>query len=35
MGINIYIWQQDVAAVKKQIVQFEENKKHVYALVIG
>ena len=35
MGINIYIWQQDIAAVKKQIVQLEENKKHVYTLVIG
>ena len=31
----MYIWQQDVAAVKKQIVQLEKNKKHVYALVIG
>jgi hypothetical protein len=32
---DVYIWQQDVEAVKKQIVQFEENKKHAYALVIG
>ncbi len=32
---DIYIWQQDVTAVKKQIVQLEENKKHAYALVIG
>jgi hypothetical protein len=32
---DIYIWQQDVASVKKQIVQLEENKKHTYALVIG
>jgi hypothetical protein len=31
---DVYIWQQDVAMVKKQIVQFEENKKHAYALVI-
>jgi hypothetical protein len=35
MGINIYIWQQDVAAVKKQIVQLEKNKKRVHALIIG
>ena len=32
---DVYIWQQDVAAVKKQIVQLEENKKRAYALVIG
>ncbi len=32
---KVCIWQQDVAAVKKQIVQLEENKKHAYALVIG
>ncbi len=32
---DVYIWQQDVAAVKKQIVQFKENKKRAYALVIG
>jgi hypothetical protein len=32
---GVYIWQQDVAAVKKQIVQLEENKKNAYALVIG
>jgi hypothetical protein len=32
---DIYIWQQDVPAVKKQIVQLKENKKHAYALVIG
>ncbi len=31
---DIYLWQQDAAAVKKQIVQLEENKKHEYALVI-
>ena len=31
---DVYIWQQDVAMVKKQIVQIEENKKHAYALVI-
>ena len=31
---DVYIWQQDVAAVKKQIVQLEENKKRAYALVI-
>ena len=28
------IWQQDIAAVKKQIVQLEDNKKCTYALVI-
>ncbi len=32
---DVYIWQQDAAVVKKQIVQLEENKKHVYALVIS
>jgi hypothetical protein len=32
---DIYIWQQDVATVKKQIVQLKENKKRPYALVIG
>jgi hypothetical protein len=32
---DTYIWQQDVAAVKKQIIQLEENKKRAYALVIG
>ena len=32
---DIYIWQQDVAAVKNQIVQLKENKKREYALVIG
>ena len=32
---DIYLWQQDAAAVKKQIVQLEENKKRTYALVIG
>jgi hypothetical protein len=32
---DTYIWQQDVAAVKKQIVQLKENKKRAYALVIG
>ncbi len=32
---DIYIWQQNVAAVKKQIVQLKENKKHLYALIIG
>ena len=31
---DVYLWQQDAAAVKKQILQLEENKKHVYALVI-
>ena len=25
---TVDIWQQDVAVVKKQIVQLEENKKH-------
>jgi hypothetical protein len=32
---EIFLWQQGVAAVKKQIVQLEDNKKHAYALVIG
>jgi hypothetical protein len=32
---DIYLWQQDATAVKKQIVQLEENKKRAYALVIG
>jgi hypothetical protein len=32
---EIFLWQQDIAAVKKQIVQLEDNKKRVYALVIG
>ena len=30
---DIYLWQQDAAMVKKQIVQLEENKKHTYTLV--
>ena len=30
-----YIWQQDVAEAKKKIAQLEENKKRVYALIIG
>ena len=32
---DIYLWQQDVAVVKKQIVQLEENKKHTYMLITG
>jgi hypothetical protein len=32
---DVYIWQQDVTAVKKQIIQLKENKKCAYALVIG
>ncbi len=32
---DIYLWQQDAAVVKKQIVQLTENKKCAYALVIG
>jgi hypothetical protein len=32
---EIFLWQQDVAAVKKQIVELEDNKKRAYALVIG
>ena len=32
---DIYIWQQDVAVVKKQIIKLEENKKCTYVLVIG
>jgi hypothetical protein len=32
---DVCIWQQDVAAVKKQIVQLEKNKMCPYALVIG
>ena len=31
---EIFFWHQDVAAVKKQIVQLEDNKKCTYALVI-
>jgi hypothetical protein len=31
----IFLWLQDIAAVKKQIVQLEDNKKRAYALVIG
>jgi hypothetical protein len=31
---DVYIWQQNVAAVKKQIVKLKENKKCGYALVI-
>ncbi len=31
----IYLWQQDAAAAKKQIVQLKENTKRAYALVIG
>jgi hypothetical protein len=30
-----YIWQQDVAEAKKKIAQLKENKKRVYALIIG
>jgi hypothetical protein len=32
---EIFLWQQDIAAVKKQIVQLEDNKKRAYVLVIG
>ena len=32
---DIYLWQPDAAAVKKQTVQLKENKKHPYVLVIG
>ncbi len=32
---EVYLWQQDVTATKKQILQLKENKKHEYALVIG
>jgi hypothetical protein len=32
---DIYIRQQEGAVVKIFVVQLEENKKHVYALVIG
>jgi hypothetical protein len=32
---DIYLWQQDAAAAKKQIVQLGENKKGTYVLVIG
>ncbi len=32
---EMFLWQQDIAAVKKQIVQLEENKKRAYVLVIG
>jgi len=30
----VYIWQQDIVAVKKQIVQLKEKKKRAYTLVI-
>ena len=33
--VQLLLWQQDVAVVKKQIVQLEENKKQAYMLVIG
>ena len=33
--VQLLLWQQDVAVVKKQIVQLEENKKQAYLLVIG
>ncbi len=32
---EIFLWQQDVPAAKKQIAQLEENKKRAYALIIG
>jgi hypothetical protein len=32
---EIFLWQKDVAAVKKQIVQLEDNKKRAYVLIIG
>ena len=32
---DVYLWQQDASAVKKQIIQLKENKKRAYALVIG
>ena len=32
---DVYIWQQDVATVKKEIVHLEKNKKRTYTLVIG
>ncbi len=32
---DIYLWQQDAATVKKQILQLKENKKHAYTLPIG
>ena len=32
---DVYLWQQDVAAMKKQMVQLEENKKCAYVLTIG
>ena len=32
---DIYLWQQDAVAVKKQIMQLKENKMCVYPLVIG
>jgi hypothetical protein len=30
-----YIWQQDIAEVKKKIAQLKENKKRAYTLIIG
>ena len=32
---DIYLWQQDAAMVKKQILQLKENKKRAYTLAIG
>ncbi len=32
---EVYLSQQDITAAKKQILQLKENRKHMYALVIG
>ncbi len=32
---EIFLWQQDVADMKKQMVKLEDNRKCAYALVIG
>jgi len=32
---DVYIWQQDVATVKKQTVQLEENKKRAHCFCVG
>ena len=32
---DAFLWQQDIATIKNQIVQLEENGKREYVLVIG
>jgi hypothetical protein len=31
---EVYLWQQNVTATKKQVLQLKENKKRAYVLVI-